>query len=55
MLDLYALYAPGLPCLGLSSSKLVACGPLGTSYSTFSSFGMSPPTSGPIREDNGEY
>jgi hypothetical protein len=39
----------GLPCSGLSSSKLVACGPPGTSGSTFSSFGTSPPTSGPAR------
>jgi hypothetical protein len=31
----------GLPCLGLCSSKLVACGPSGISCSTFSSFGMS--------------
>jgi predicted nuclease with TOPRIM domain len=35
----------GLPCSGLSSSKLVACGPPGTSGSTFSSFEMSPLTS----------
>jgi hypothetical protein len=45
----------GLPCSGLSSSKLVACGPPGTSDSTFSSFGTSPPTSGPTCDDNGVY
>jgi hypothetical protein len=33
MLDLRALHAPGLPCSGLSSSKLVACGPPRTSCS----------------------
>jgi hypothetical protein len=38
----------GLPCSGLSSSKLVACGPPGTSGSTFSSFGMRLLTSVPI-------
>jgi hypothetical protein len=36
----------GLPSSGLSSSKLMACGPP-LSYSTFSSFGTSSPTMGP--------
>jgi hypothetical protein len=43
----------GLPCSGLSISKLVACGPPGTSCSTFS-FKMSPPTSGPTCDDDGQ-
>jgi hypothetical protein len=37
----------GLPYSGLSSSKLIACGPPETSCSTFSSFETSPPMSGP--------
>jgi hypothetical protein len=55
MLDLKALHALGLPCSGLSSSKLVACEPLGTSCSTFSSFKMSPLTLGPTCDDNDVY
>jgi hypothetical protein len=42
----------GLPCSGLSSSKLVACGPLGISCSTFSSFGMSPLIEDPTCDDD---
>jgi hypothetical protein len=42
----------GLPCSGLSSSKLVACGPPGTSCSTFSSFGTSPPIEDPTCDDD---
>jgi hypothetical protein len=39
----------GLPCssTGLSSSQLGACGPPGTSCSTFSSSGKTPMTTGP--------
>jgi hypothetical protein len=39
----------GLPCssAGLSSSHLGACGPLGTSCSTFFSLGKTPLTMGP--------
>jgi hypothetical protein len=42
----------GLPCSELCSSKLGACGPLVTSYSTLSSFRMSPPTTGPTYDDD---
>jgi hypothetical protein len=42
----------GLPCSGLHSSKLGTCGPLGTSYSTFSSYGKSSPTTGPTCDDD---
>jgi hypothetical protein len=33
----------------------MACGPQGNSCSTFSSFGMSPLTSGPKRDENDKY
>jgi hypothetical protein len=42
----------GLPHSRLSSSKLVACGPPGTSCSTFPSFGMIPSTTGPTCDDD---
>jgi hypothetical protein len=45
----------GLPCSGLSSSKLVTYGPPGTSFSTFSSFRMSPPTSSRTCDDDDIY
>jgi hypothetical protein len=42
----------GLPCSALISSKLVACGPPGTSCSTFSSFGTTPPMAGRTCDDD---
>jgi hypothetical protein len=53
MLAFYGDYIHrGLPCLGLSFSKLGACRPPRTSCSTFFSFEMTPLTTGPTCDIN---
>jgi hypothetical protein len=54
LLNLWYYMHRGLPCSsnGLSSSRLGACGPLNSSYQTYSSFEKNPTAMGPTCDDD---